>query len=449
MNYLALVVELHHPLPAPGAAVGRDWALAAVETYWPLLRVLAGLVERHADAALTVAVSPSWTALASDPTAQTLARAELDRRSRWSDYWRHVRRFAVENWGADPLGPLRQARDSAAVEVIATTASPTWLPSVAVEPVLARAQVRLAAADFERTFGGPAPGIWLPFLSYRPGLESVLAESGLRYFGVGSDAFVRGTNRPPEDVFAPMVTPPGVAAFAVCPEPARHLTEASVRYARDARYSDPARVADAVREHAAHFVATWRGLVGAARNEGAISVASVAAHDLGGDWSSGPDWLDAVLRRLAEGGPDDPRPMTPGRYLDRYPEAALGRPGPSAGGELSARPGGTDLLDQVRVASEALRAAVERRACLGPLGRRALAQMARSLLQAQRLDWNVPPGRGLSFETGLDAARRSLERFHELAALLAAGRLDPARLTELEEGPAYLPDIDPNLLAEG
>src|SRR5205823_2210946 len=124
-----------------------------VETYWPLLRVLSGLAGRHADAALTVAVSPSWTALASDPTAQMLMRAELDRRARWSDPWRTLRGFAVERWEADPLGPLRQAQDSGAIELIPTTASHTWLPSVATEPVLARAQVRLAAADFAQTFG--------------------------------------------------------------------------------------------------------------------------------------------------------------------------------------------------------------------------------------------------------------------------------------------------------
>jgi 1,4-alpha-glucan branching enzyme len=449
MKYLALVVELHHPLPVPGGVVGRDWADAAAETYWPLLLVVASLAARHADAVLNVAVSPSWTALARDTTAQSLAREELDRRAQWSEPFRVLREFALQRWEGDLLGPLHQAHDAGAIELIPTTASPTWLPSVATEPVIARAQVRLAAADFAQRFGTRAQGIWLPFLSYVPGLESVLAESGLRYFGVGTDAFVRGTVRPPEDVFVPLVTPPGVAAFGVSPLPTDHLTDPSLRYARDPRYADRAQARVAAKEHAAHFVEAWHRLIASAWNDGAISVAGLSAHDLGGDWSSGASWLDAVLGRLLDAGGDEPRLITLGRFLDRYPEGVLGRPGPSAGGWLSARPGGTDILDRVRISSEALRDAVERRGTLGPLGHRALAQMARALLQAQRLDWHLPPGHALEVEAALDAARRHLERFHELAASLASGRLDPARLAELEEGPAYLPDIDPDLLAAG
>jgi 1,4-alpha-glucan branching enzyme len=450
MRYLALLVELHHPLPGPGAPVGPDWTEAAVEVYWPLLRVVSELVEDRAQSTLTLAISPGWTALAGDAGARRRVRAELERRADASASARSLRRFVVDRWAEDLLGPVRHAAAAGAVELIPTTASQTWLPSVASDPVTARAQVLLAAADHAQVFGARPSGLWLPFLAYAPQLESILAEGGLRYFGVRRAEFLRGSVLPPDDVFGPLITPPGVAAFGISPEPAHGLTDPARRYARDPRYADGARADAAAADHASHFLARWRELAEAcegSRRPGAISVAAVSVHDLGGGWSHGPAWLGEVVRRLARLG--DWTPITPGRYLDRHPEGTVGRPGPSAGGLLSVRPGGTDLLDRCRVAADALAVALDRRGSLGPLGRRALAQMARSLLQAQQLDWHLPPGRGIPVETALDRADRHLARFYELAGSLAARRLDPARLAALEAGPAYLPEIDPELLALG
>src|SRR4051812_1829423 len=194
-GYLALVVELHHRLPGPGREPGRDWACAAVETYWPLLRAATAAADAGLAEVLTLAVSPSWTALAADPTAQALTRAELDRRAdsprgdrAWADRWHTLRQFVVDRWASDPLGPLRRVHDSAAVEVIPTASSPAWLPAVVDQPVVARAQVVLAAADHAATFGARGAGLWLPHRAYRPGLERVIAGCGLRYFAVDAES---------------------------------------------------------------------------------------------------------------------------------------------------------------------------------------------------------------------------------------------------------------------
>src|SRR3982751_3086432 len=101
-GHLALVIELHHPLPGPGGEAGRDWASASVETYWPLLRALVAVADAGLAEVATVAVSPSWTALAADPIAQAMTRAELDRRADMDDgygeagRWRALRQFVVD-----------------------------------------------------------------------------------------------------------------------------------------------------------------------------------------------------------------------------------------------------------------------------------------------------------------------------------------------------------------
>ncbi|HWE36379.1 MAG TPA: 1,4-alpha-glucan branching protein domain-containing protein [Isosphaeraceae bacterium] len=452
-GFLSLVVEMHHRLPAPGRGPGGDWAVAASGTYWPILKAIATAADAGASEVLTLAVSPAWLALAADPTAQALARAELDRRadggSDSTGRWHELRRLVVDRWGGDPIAALRRAHESGAVEVIPTTASPAWLPSVADSPVVARAQVALAAAEVEGVLGiaGKAGGIWLPHLSYRPGLEDVIAESGPRYFGVAAEAFRRGTVRPPRDLFGPLITPPGAAAFGVDPEPTQLLTDRGRRFARDPRYDDPRQAAEAVADHAQHFVTAWRESAErrADRSESAppISLAAVSAHDLGGDWGAGGDWLERTLLILA--APSPWPATTPGRFLDRYPEGPVGLPGGAAGGLAAARPQDSDVLDRCREAADLLADAVGRRDRHGPLGNRALAQMARELLASQALDWSGPPGSASELDPveGLARAEGHLARFAELAGLLLAGRLDPARLAALEAGPPYLASLDP------
>ncbi|HEV3164106.1 MAG TPA: 1,4-alpha-glucan branching protein domain-containing protein [Isosphaeraceae bacterium] len=459
-GYLALVIELHHPLPGPGREVGHGWAAGAVETYWPLLKALVGAADAGLAEVVTLAVSPSWTAIAADPAAQALVRLELGRRidqagrdteaHPWSEHWAELRQFVVDRWDSDPLGPLRRVHESGAVEVIPTTSSHAWLPAVADVGVVARAQVTLAAADLAGLLRARPQGIWLPHRAYLPELERTMASAGLRYFGVDADAFRRGTVRPPADIFGPLVTVPGTAAFGVDPEPTSLLADPDRRYGRDTRYAVPWLAQAAVADHATHFLDTWRHRAAQAWGpfrHPPICVAAVSAHDLGGSWVAGGQWLEHVLRRLAE--PDGWVATTPGRYLDRYPDGPIGRPGPSAGGLMSVRPNGSDLLDRCRSAAETLADLVGRGDHEDALTRRVLAQMTRLLLIAQSLDWHLPPGLGIGPEAGLDRARRCLNQFAELAGLAAAARIDPARLAEVETGPAYLPGIDIGLLAEG
>lgn len=442
MNYLTLVVELHHPLPGPGEPVGQDWAVASVDTFWPLLRAVAELSSRRLTSGLVIAISPSWSALAADPGARERACAELDRRAAASAHGRALRRFVTE-WDAAPLDLLRSLHDSRALEVIPTAASHTWLPSIACEPLLARAQVGLAAHDHARWFGPGADGIWLPFRSYLPGLESVMADCGIRYFGVSTDAFLRGSVLPPYGLDNPLVTPPGVAAFPIRDALTTLVTDPYGRYACDPRYHDPVQLHAAAADHAAHFLERWGEFTGddtAVSRSGALSLAAFSAHDLGGSWRGGPAWL-AELMLQAESARDS-RLITLGGYLDLFPEAVVGRPGPSAGGPLSVRPEGSALLNRCRSAADTLVEVIAHARQGSPLAQRAAAQMIRALLLAQRLDWSAVPGHEHSPSVGLDRSERWLRQFYELAGALASGRIDRSRLALFESGPPYLAEID-------
>jgi len=452
MPCLSLVLELHHPLPDAGAIVGAEWAPAAVATYWPILRVLHRFAEDSGGSSLTLAVSPSWLALAADPTAQARVRVELEGRLKDGAVDPSLHRFVTTTCEGDALRLLRRWTTAGAIDVIPTTASHTWLPSVAHDPVVARAQIGLAAADCAHRLEARPTGIWLPFLGYAPGLETAMAASGLRYFGVAADVFVRGTVLPPGRTSGPLVTPPGVAAFGVEPSPTTQAFDPQTGYGRDPRYVDPAKAVRAAFEHSRHFVDSWRDQTfsapsGADAPTEPIGVVAFSAHDLARGWPSGGagEWLAQVLDRLktVEGA----AASSLDRYLARNPVGPLGRPGVSPGGMLAARPADSDLFDGCRTAADLLTFVLEQRRTSRPLERRTTAWMVRSLLRAQQVDWSLPFGRGVGPDAGLGRARRHLALFHELAGGLMAGRPDARRLDQLDRGPSYLPEIDLDLLA--
>lgn len=429
-GHVALLVELHHRLPAPGCLVGTDWAEAAVRVYWPLVHRLVESAGEGRAELLTVAVSPSWTAQALDPVARDLVRGAFDRLEARgaggeSGPDSALRQFACEEWGGDLLAALRRAGDSGAVELIPTTASPAWLPAFADQPGWLQAQVRLAADDHEARLGTRPQGLWLPHLAYVPGIESILAAAGLRYLGVSADLFRGGTLHQPADLFGMMVTPPGVAVFGVDPEPGRISAQ------------PPESV-----------VAAWRSRVEQAPRDGSsppLGLATLSAQALAGPGRM--IWFERVLSALA--GSSSCSAITPARYLDRYPEGPVGRPGAAVGGLDWLLSVGSDLLERCRAATEGLADLVTAREALGPLGRRAVAQITRSLLAATAHDAAEIYGPPLSAAQARARAEANLARCAELSGSLQAGRLDPGRLALLEAGPPYLADLRLDHLVPG
>jgi 1,4-alpha-glucan branching enzyme len=464
-GYLGLTIELHHPSPRPGLAPGRDWGLAAATTYWPILRAFVNLADQGAAEVATVAVSASWLALASDPVARSSARAELDRLATKTgdslgdqadelrDYWDSLRQFVVDRHGDDPLDALRRAGESGAIEIVPTTSSYTWIPTFATDRLTAKALVAPAVAEHERILGLPADGLWLPHHAYLPDFDRLIAESNCRYFGVDSHAFRRGTVRPPVDLLGPLITSCGVAAFGIDPEPTRALVHPQAGYAQDLRYLNITSGSIAVGEHADRFVDSWiahaeRSAAGRSFDQPPFSLVAIAARDLGENWTLGGDFLEAVLKRFSRFNPDGWISTTPGRYLDRFPRGPLGRPGPSAGGGLAIHPGGGDIADRCHEAALILEIAIANLAVDDRRARMIVAEMTRSLLAATALDWNTAPHAKIEPREGLERSQEHLDRFAELAAKLASGRLDQASTVPVDPHADYLASLDPATLLD-
>ena len=318
-----LVLELHHPLPGPGDGTGASWASAAVDSNWPILRGLLRFAELQSGGSLTLAISPSWMALAADPLSQAAVADELTRCEKEGRARPGLHEFIVDRWNSDARALVHHLGASGAVES----------DSDHLEPHLA-ARRRLRAGDRPgpgqagRRRSRPADGaeaVWnlapLAGLLARPGMDS--GRGRAQFFGVGGNEFLRGTTLPPDHLFAPMITPPGVAAFGVDPSPPSGFSitarvSASIRAITTPSEPPGPRPVTPRNSSRAGGSCLKRGISGPFGEADPISVAALSAHDLTQYWpgGKGAEWLDQVLMRLPtlEGACDLTRP-----FLDRQP----------------------------------------------------------------------------------------------------------------------------------
>lgn len=379
-----------------------------------------------------------------------------------------------ERIGGNVLGAWRRHAEAGRLELMTCAATHALLPLLVDTPGALRGQVRTAVAEHRRHFGREPGGIWLPECAYAPGIESELAAAGLRWFVVETHGLLLSRPPAPKGVFAPVLTSHGLAAFGRDPSSARQVWSRKGGYPGDPRYRefhadlsdeaewgylaphvagtgvrvptgikyhrvtggdgvkalyDPAAAGEAVREHAAHFVGERaRQLRAAARvsGEGLLSVSPYDAELFGHWWFEGPDFVDAVVRRVASGG-TGLRMTGLGEYLGEWGRLAVCEPAVSSWGEQ----GHLGVwLDEVNAwMQRPLRRMARRmaeRLAEGGAGEPGsvrwhfLSELARELMLAQASDWPFLIRMG----TAREYARRRFDGHCEaFASLDAAGEL--------------------------
>src|SRR5262249_36711989 len=305
----------------------------------PAARLLRTRTLRHLDRLVELAEKEERRTRA-EPALHRMAQAYLVRFTR-------TRSIYLDDWQQDLIAAFRTYRDLGLLELMTTAATHRGLPLLSNTPESVRAQIEVAAAEFRRFFGADAHGFWLPECAYAPGLDDVLRRAGFRYAIVDTHGLVHATPRPVYGAYAPIVSPTGLAFFARDPETAEQVWSAERGYPADPWYRDfyrdigfdldlayvrpyiaptgdrvhtgikyhritgqtadkavydPERAHERVAAHAEHFVeARVRQAVWLARtmDRPAMIVCPYDAELFGHWWYEGPQWLDAVLRRIA------------------------------------------------------------------------------------------------------------------------------------------------------
>ena len=438
---LAVVLHSHMPYVEGFGTYpfGEEWLFDAVgRSYLPVL-------EQAHD--LTVTVTPVLADQLEAPGVAERLRSFL-RRYRLEAAEREALQGASELRGAAQAEAERHGRALARLEALdgaplkafrlaARDRNVALIPSAASHPVLPliatvagrRLQIDAGLRSHTRRFG-PAEGFWLPECAYRPGIEALLAERGLRFFCTDQSAHER-----PGDSLAPAQAAAGMVAFTLDRE-AVDLVWSPKGYPSDPAYADfhrlsmggarlwsiggdpydPAAAAARAESHAAEF-AEWVGqrldAFRGRRNKPGLVTFAIDTELLGHWWSEGPIWLGAMLRLVAERGI---QLITLPEALERHQleERPLVESSWGEGRDLRTwdAPEVADLAWAARRLELRLLAAVSAEA----LGPDATERAARELLAVQASDWAFLDRRRQAgdypFQRSTGHARALLEAIH-------------------------------------
>ena len=418
----------------------------------------------------------------------------------YAERFRAARTQYEERYRRDVAGAFRSVEESGVARLITCGATHGFLPLMDLREPSWRAQVGVAIREFERQIGHRPEGIWLPECGYAPDVESVLAEFGIRYFVVDAHAIEHARPRPAAGTYAPLrAGASSVFALGRDAESSRQVWSSTEGYPGDSNYReyyrdqgfdlpleevreflpsggtrthlglkyhritdrrfphrepyDPSVARERVLEHAAHFV---RGREEQARaaaqahGQAAFMLAPYDAELFGHWWYEGPEWLDAVLDRVAAS--DVLEATDPLDAIQRLPRVSSGGLHLSSWGEggycgVWLDPVNDWIYRPLLRAAETMRALAQTGDRGEPARARALRQAGRELLLAQASDWAFIMKSGTLVPYAWRRTEEHLDRFERLAAALRGGAIDEAEVAEMEERYGLFPDLDPGLFA--
>jgi 1,4-alpha-glucan branching enzyme len=334
----------------------------------------------------------------------------------------------LEAFGGQALEAFRCAAAERNVALIPSAASHAVLPLIATTAGR-RLQIDAGLRSHRRRFG-IAEGFWLPECAYRPGIEPLLAERGLRFFCTDQSAHER-----PLVALTPARAAAGLVAFTLDWE-AVELVWSPSGYPSDPAYAefhrlsmggtrlwsidgdpyDPATARARAESHAVEFAnAVAERLVAfreQRRKPGLVTFA-IDTELLGHWWSEGPIWLEAVLRLVPERGV---RLLTLPEALERHEPEERPLRESTWGEDKDLRtwdsPEVADLTWAARRLELRLLAAIDAQA----LAPQAVERGARELIALQASDWAFLDRRKQAgdypYQRSTDHARALLEAIH-------------------------------------
>ena len=520
-GYVAIVLHAHLPFvkhPEYDEFLEEDWYFeAAVETYLPLLEMLNSLVQDHVPFALNLVITPSLAAMMEDEHHKTrlkryiersleLAQKEV-RRTADDERFGPVARFYeqrlslwlkrfVEDYNQDLLAQFKRFQELGVLEILTCGATHGFLPLLRVHPESVKAQIAIGVSEYKRHFGVAPRGIWLPESAYFEGLEYVLADYGIRYFILDTHGLRLSTPPAVYDVYAPVFTPSGTAAFARDPESSKQVWSSKEGYPgdqwyrefyRDIGYDLPfdyirpyiqptglrkptglkyyrvtgdvpldkkepyvrKKALERADVHAGNFVFNRSKQIeylSDRMDREPIVVAPYDAELFGHWWFEGPDFLNLVFRKAAY-DQDVFEFTTLSNYLKKYQVNQLVTPAESSWGDkgfFDVWLNGENAFywRHVLTISRKMTQLADRYPDAQGILRRALNQLAREVLLAQSSDWPFLITTGTAKDYSKRRINDHVVRVLILSDQVESGQIDEGLLELLEQRDSIFPYID-------
>lgn len=388
----------------------------------------------------------------------------------------------LEHYHGDITAGFAALAEKGRLELITTCATHGYLPLLKTKEAV-NMQIQVGLDAFAARFGYRPRGIWLPECGHFPGLDKILAENQIEFTFVDTHGLKNAFPSPQNYVYAPVRTPAGVAIFARDPETSSQVWSIQSGYPGNPDYREyyrdigfdleetylqrflpyPVRVntglkywrvtgnnqakepynpwlaLERAQEHAGNFhFNRERQVEHLAGVQAAVPVVTAPydAELFGHWWFEGPDFLESLIRKVAE-YPDSYTLSTPSRYLDAFgcPHTAeLYHSSWGEGGysKVWLNPKNDWLYPRYHQAEIYLIRQTTAFPKPDPEKKLILSQMTRELLLAQSSDWAFMLNAGTTHQYAAQRALAHLEKFNCLNTMLSTAQTCSAEATAVE-----------------
>ncbi len=523
-GYLCLMLHAHLPFvhhPEDKDVLEQNWLFEAItETYVPLLQAFEHFVRDDIPFRITMSMTPPLVNMLKNEMLQEryvehidklirLAELELDRTGNEPHfhglalmYYRkflEAREMFVDRYDCDLVEAFKNFQDMGCLEIVTCTATHGFLPLLNVNPQCTKAQVYVAVEHYQQNFGRSPRGIWLAECGYTNGVDEVLQQAGIKYFFVDSHGIQHSDPQPRYGVYAPIVTPNGVAAFGRDVESSKQVWSSKEGYPGDFDYREYYKDIGWEREfdyikpfihpegirintgmkywritgksdykeayrpdwaekkaamHAQDFLDNRRRqaeYLNTYMDRTPIVIAPYDAELFGHWWYEGPMWIDFLVRKITY-DQSDIAMITPSEYLLNYPTNQMAQPSSSSWGHKGFNSFWLDqsndwIYPHLDKAGKRMAELAEKFGEALVLGRtnitkRALNQAARELLLAQSSDWPFIMKTDTMVPYACKRLKQHIARFTKLYEDLNNGRINTAWLEEIEKRDPIFMDVD-------
>jgi 1,4-alpha-glucan branching enzyme len=516
-GYLALVLHAHLPYvrhPESENYIEERWLFEAItETYLPLLHVFDGLQKDGVPFRMTLSLTPTLLSMLTDPFLQKrysdhlhkliqLAKKEVRRNKKDPDtlslsemYYENflaLKETFETTYEKNIVLGFRKYQDLGYLELITCSATHAFLPYVKTEQAI-RAQIENAVKVHEQHLGRSPKGIWLPECGYQHGIDSILRDYGIEYFFTETHGVLHANPKPSYDVYAPVVTGEGIAAFARDVESSKQVWSSKEGYPGDHDYREyyrdigfdldydylkpylhktgirlntgikyfritgettqkelynPEWAKGKAATHAGHFMYNREKQVehlSRFMDRKPIVVASYDAELFGHWWYEGPLWLDQLCRKI-HSEQQTIKMATPLDYLQEYPEnevanLSMSSWGRGGYGDVWLGQSNEWIYRHLHKMEERMIELADRYPLPTALEERALNQAVRELLLAQSSDWAFIMDSNTMVDYATKRAKNHIGRFNRIYHDLLAGTIDLAWLEQVELRDALFPAV--------
>ena len=423
-----------------------------------------------------------------DKELNNLSKYYLDRYSNDLHIFKEV-------YNSNLINAFKHFQDIGVLEIITCGATHGYFPILYINEKTVKAQIAVGVNTYKKYFGKKPRGIWLPECGYVPEADKYLKEFGIEYIITESHGILYADPTPIYATFAPIVSPNGVIAFGRDIESSKQVWSSICGYPGDFNYREFYRdigydadydyiksyiakngvrvntgikyyritsksdykeyynlqwANDSAEKHAGHFFDSRVNQINELSTYMDVPPLVVCPYDAelyGHWWYEGPYWLYILFKKIYY-DKGNFKLITPGEYIDKYPEMQVATPCRSSWGANGYSE--VWLNSSNDYAHKHLHVAGDRMVELAnifpneknALRKKALNQCARELLLAQSSDWLFIITHGTMVDYAKKRIKDHIGRFTKLYEQIKENKIDEEFLKDIMKKDSIFPEID-------